>query len=147
MRGIRYGLLLILGLLMPAQGAQAQWIMVGRAASKRIQHMTQKPEKEQGFDVATVMIEAPSAKVYQTALAMLKKHTDIKIKHTDEKKQQIKFSKGEQQGTFQATSLAPKVTQFMIGVSLPPGMPSNTYQVVNGVLKVCTEMKVQCTAE
>jgi hypothetical protein len=146
MRGMKPELL-VLGLLMLAQGAQAQWVMVARTASRRIQQMTQKPATEQGFDVATVMIEAPSDKVYQTALAMLQKHEDIKINHSDATNQKIEFSKGEQHGTFQATSLAPKVTQFMIGVSLPPGMPSNTYQVVDGVMKVCAEMNVQCTAE
>jgi hypothetical protein len=146
MRGMKHGLL-VLGLLMLAQGVQAQWVMVARAASRQIQHMTQKPATGQGFDVATVMIEAPSAKVYETALAMLQKHADIKIDHTDAKNQKIEFSKGEQQGTFRATSMAPRVTQLMIGVSLPPGMPSNTYQVVDGVMKVCAEMKVQCTAE
>ena len=146
MRGIKHGLLVV-GLLMLVQVAQAQWVLVARSASKRIQQITQKPATGQGFDVATVMIEAPSAKVYETALAMLQEHADIQINHTDAKKQKIEFSRGEQHGTFQATSMAPKVTQFMIGVSLPPGMPSNTYQVVDGVMKVCAEMKVQCTAE
>jgi hypothetical protein len=121
--------------------------MVARAASARIQHMTQKPATGQGFEVATVMIEAPSDRVYATALAMLQKHADIEINNTDAKNQKIDFSKGEQHGTFQATSMAPNVTQLMIGVSIPQGMPSNTYQVVDGVMRVCTEMKVQCTVE
>ena len=127
--------------------AQAQWVMVARAASATVQHMTQKQPTGEGYDFATVILEAPSNKVYETALASIKKHPDVTITKTDAKKQLIEFNNGKQYGSMQATTLGPKVTQLMVGATLVPGQISPVSNVVDGILKVCAEMNVQCTAD
>ena len=79
--------------------SQAQWVMVARAASKRIQSMTQMQPNGNGFEVATVMLEAANDKVYATALSTLQQHPGIAITKKDPKKFSIQFNDGKQFGT------------------------------------------------
>ncbi len=46
----------------------------------------------------------------------------------------------------QATSLGDKITQLVVASNLAPA-PDATSLVVQGVLKVCKEMNVECTLE
>ena len=47
---------------------EAQWVMVARAASKRVRTMKQTDENGNGYDIATVLLEAPVEKVFETAI-------------------------------------------------------------------------------
>lgn len=127
--------------------AEAQWVMVARAVSGRIQQMSQKSENGSGYDVATVVLEAPANKVYSAAINGLKSHSEIKITKQDEKKQLIEFTNGTQLASMQATSLGPTVTQLVVASTLVPDQPSATSTVVQGVLHVCKQMNVDCTLQ
>ncbi|HUN88756.1 MAG TPA: hypothetical protein VMU28_08195 [Terriglobales bacterium] len=127
--------------------AEAQWVMVARAASKRVQQMRQTNAKGDGFEVATVILEAPAGKVYDTAVAQLRKHAELTIVKTDTGTHTIQFTKGDRTATMVASSLGPKVTQLMIGANVVAGEPSSAWQVVDGVMTICEQMKVQCTIE
>jgi hypothetical protein len=48
--------------------------------------------------------------------------------------------------SLQATPLGDKITQLVIASNLPPA-PGTNSMVVEGVLKVCKEMNVECTLE
>jgi hypothetical protein len=125
--------------------AQAQWVAVARAVSGRIQQMSNKSDNGGGYDVATVVLMADAGKVYQTALTMLKtNHPDITITSSDAKKHEIKFAKGPQVASMQATSLGKDLTQLVVASSLNPGQDA-TPLVVDGVMKVCKQMNVVCT--
>jgi len=65
--------------LLSAIAAEAQWVMVARAVSGRIQQMTNKPSNGAGYDVATVILEANADKVYETAVNSLQSHAEITI--------------------------------------------------------------------
>ncbi len=120
--------------------------MVARAASNRIQRMTQKSGSG-GYDVATVILEAAPARVYDRAVKTLKAHPEITIIKDDSKKGKIQFRKGQQVAGLQITSLGDKLTQLVIASSIADTTPSATPLVVEAVLRVCKEVNVQCTVQ
>ncbi len=132
--------------LFAAVGAEAQWVMVARAVSGQIQRMSNQSANGAGYDVATVVLMANADKVYQTALTSLKtNHPEITINSSNAKKHEIKFSKGDQIASLQATPLGDKLTQLVIASNLTPAAPDATPIVVEGVMKVCKQMNVVCT--
>jgi hypothetical protein len=130
--------------LFTALGAEAQWVMVARAVSGQVQRMTNKSGTGAGYDVATVVLMANADKVYQTALKSIQAHSDVTINSSDAKKREIKFSKGDQIASMQATPLGDKLTQLVVASNLV-GAPDATSIVVQGVMKVCDEIKIVCT--
>ena len=126
--------------------AQAQWVMVARAVAGRVQQMSDRSKDGSGFDVATVVLEANADKVYQTAIKNLSARTDLKITSQDARKRLVQFSNGPQIASLQATPLGDKITQLVIASNLAPP-PDATSLVVQGVLRVCKEMNVNCTLE
>jgi hypothetical protein len=129
--------------------AQAQWVMVARAAANRVQRMEQqKTQNNGGYDVATVILEAAPDKVYEKALSGLMAHaSEVTITSADQQKQKITFTNGQQSASLQVTSLGPKVSQLVIASNGVESGQSGTSIVVQGVLKVCKEMNVTCTVE
>jgi len=107
--------------------------------------MSDRSKDGLGFDVATVVLEAPAEKVYQTAVKNLSARTDVKISMQDAKKRLVQFTNGVQVASLQATPLGEKLTQLVIASNLTPTQPDATSLVVQGVLKVCKEMNVECT--
>ncbi len=148
MNGRRWVILgLLVSIAVPA--AQAQWVMVARAVSGRIQRLEQERSGNNGgYDVATVILNAKAENVYNTALSALKAHSaQVTISDTDAKKMMIKFTNGQQVGSLQATSLGPTVTQLVIASNAMESGQSGTSIVLQGVLRVCKEMNVTCTVE
>lgn len=66
-------------ILFGAVQSHAQWVMVASAVRGRIERMTNKSQQGVGYDVATVVLEAKAAKVYQTALQVLGERSDLVI--------------------------------------------------------------------
>jgi len=132
-------------ILLSAVGAQAQWVMVARAVAGRVQQMSDRSKDGGGFDVATVVLEAPADKVYQTAVKDLSARTDLKITMQDARRRLVQFTNGMQVASLQATPLGDKLTQLVIASNLTAAQPDATSLVVQGVLKVCKEMSVDCT--
>jgi hypothetical protein len=128
---------------------EAQWVAVARAVSGRIQRMEQQNEKGSGgYDVATVVIEAPAQKVYQTAVQRLQAHANqVKITKEDDKKRTVAFTDGSRVASLQANTLGDKLTQLVVASTLDPAQPSATSLVVKSIQGVCTELKVECTLE
>jgi hypothetical protein len=133
-----------LALLLVATSASAQWVMVARAVSGRVQQMSHKPANGPGYDVATVVLEAKADKVYTTALSSLKAHPGIMVTKNNDQQRKIEFTNGQQYASLQATPLGDKITQLVIASTLTSSEPSATSLVVQGVMKVCGELKVEC---
>ena len=134
-----------MGCLFSVMNAQAQWVMVARAVAGRIERMTNKPSNGSGYDVATVVLEANASKVYQTALQIMETLPDITVTSKDAHKLEIKFSKGNQVASLQATSLGDNVSQLVVASSLNGDSDDGTAIVVQGIMKVCEQMNVVCT--
>jgi hypothetical protein len=133
-------------LMMSTVSSQAQWVMVARAVAGRVERMTDRSNDGSGFDVATVVLEANAEKVYETAIKSLSARPDVKITKQDAKKRTVQFTEGAQVASLQATPLGDKITQLVIASNLTPAPGTNSL-VVEGVLKVCKEMNVDCTLE
>jgi hypothetical protein len=129
--------------------SQAQWVAVARAVSGRIQQMQQKNANGPGgYDVATVVIEAPAQKVYDTAIQRLQAHSSqVTVIKQDVKKREVAFTNGTQTASLQANSLGDKLTQLVVASTLDPAEPSATSMVVKSIQNICTELKVECTLE
>lgn len=134
-----------MGYALSSTTANAQWVMVARKVSGQVQQMSHKSANGNGYDVATVILEANADKVYSTALAGLKAHEGIKITKNDDKKRLIEFTNGVQDASLQATPLGDKLSQLLIASNLTDDQTSATSLVLQGVLKVCKEMNVNCT--
>ena len=134
-------------LLLVATSASAQWVMVARAVSGRVQQMSHKSANGAGYDVATVVLEANADKVYATALSSLKAHAGITVTKNNDQQRKIEFTNGQQDASLQATPLGEKLTQLVIASNLTASQPSATSLVVQGVMKVCAQLKVECKVE
>ena len=144
-----YAAAIIAVLLTMTLASQAQWVAVARAVSGRIQQMQQKNANGPGgYDVATVVIEAPAQKVYETAIQRLQAHSaQVKVIEQNDKKREVAFTNGAQTASLQANSLGDKLTQLVVASTLDPAEPSATSLVVKSIQNVCTELKVECTLE
>lgn len=134
-------------LLLSAIAVEAQWVMVGRAVAGRVERMTQKSSSG-GYDVATVVLAASATGVYNTAIRTLKAHPEVTITKQDSKKSRIQFRKGEMVAGLQITSLGDKLSQLVIASSAGDATAGGgTSFVLDGVLRICKEMKVECTVQ
>ncbi len=111
--------------------------------------MSQKSaDGKSGYDVATVVIEAPAQKVYEAAMQRVQAHTPaVTVVKEDDKKRELAFTDGIQTASLQANPLGDKLTQLVVASTLNPAEPSATSLVVKSIQNVCTELKVQCTLE
>jgi hypothetical protein len=123
---------------------EAQWVMVARAASKRVRSMRQTDENGNGYDVASVLLEAPVEKVFETAMTDISKHEGIRITKVDAQNHTVQFTNGKQSASLMATSLGPKATDLVVATTLSADHTSATWEVVDGVMKVCKQMNVEC---
>jgi hypothetical protein len=123
---------------------EAQWVMVARAASKRVRSMRQTDENGNGYDVASVLLEAPVEKVFETAMTDISKHEGIRITKVDAPNHTVQFTNGKQSASLMATSLGPKATDLVVATTLSADHTSATWEVVDGVMKVCKQMNVEC---
>lgn len=149
MRKLTTNIFLALAVCLTALVAQAQWVAVARAVSGRIQQMQQKSANGQGgYDVATVVIEAPAQKVYETAIQRLQAHSNqVKVIEQNATKHVVAFTNGTQTASLQATPLGEKLTQLVVASTLDATEPSATSLVVKSIQNICTELKVECTLQ
>lgn len=141
--------LVMLTMLLTTVAVEAQWVAVARAVSGRIQQMQQKGANgEGGYDVATVVVEAPAQKVYEVALQRLQAHSsEVKMIKQDSKKREVTFTNGVQTAGLQANPLGEKLTQLVVASTLDSAQPSATSLVVKSIQNVCAELKVECTLQ
>ena len=140
---------LVVVVLLATTISHAQWVAVARAVSGRIQQMQQQSaDGKGGYDVATVVIEAPAQKVYETALQRLQAHAaTVKVIKKDDKKREVAFTNGIQTASLQANFLGDKLTQLVVASTLDASQPSATSLVVQSIENVCSELKVTCTLQ
>lgn len=125
----------------------AQWVRVARAASNRIQHMTQKSSGG-GYDVATVILTAPVARVLEKAITTLHGNPDIAITKDDSKNGKIQFERGKQAFGLQISALNDDQTQVVVAASVSEGATgSGKSEVVDAILRICNGVNVQCTVQ
>jgi hypothetical protein len=139
----------VLFLAIATLAAQAQWVAIARHVSGRIQQMSQaNANGPGGYDVATVVIEAPAQKVYETAMQRLQAHAaQVKVINHDDRRREVAFTDGTQTASLQANILGDKLTQLVVASTLAPSGPSAASLVVKSIQNVCTELKVECVLQ
>src|SRR5215471_13067542 len=140
----------ILGLvaLFVSSVAEAQWVMIARRAVGRVEQMSQQSQQPDGasYDSAAVMIDAPADKVYAAVLRGLAGNTQgLKITSENAQSRLVEFTNGQQIAGIKVSALGDDLTHMLIS-SAHRGNESNAAALVlNSVLRVCTEMKVECS--
>ncbi len=123
---------------------EAQWVMVARKATQRIRNVRQADATGNGFDVATVLLEAPAGRVYEVALTNLRQQPNVKITRADAAALTLEFTNGKQSASMVATSLGPKATDLLVAVTVSSDPAGASWRVVDGVMNVCARMNVEC---
>lgn len=127
----------------------AQWVFLARQAIGRVEQMQQSSAQAAGgagasYDVASVIIEVPSAKVFDTVKAMLGKNSEVHVTKTDEARRSVEFTDGRQIGGIQVSQLGDSLSQLMVSTA-HPGIPTSTSStIVERILNVCRELGVSC---
>ena len=127
--------------------AEAQWVFVAKKALGVVNRLTsQGHEKQgQGFDVATVLLEANADKVYSTAVDLLKRNPNITINYREDAGRQIEFTDGKILAGLKVSRFEDNLSQLLISSTITPSQPSGTSFVVDRVFQVCEKMGVHCT--
>ncbi len=137
------------GLLLATSGlAAAQWVFLARQAVGRVEQMQQSAKTASGdtasYDVATVIVEVPPAKVFDTVKSLLAKNTEVKVTKTDDARRSVEFTDGRQIGGIQVNTMGDSLSQLLVSTA-HPGMPASaTSTIVERILNVCKELGVSC---
>lgn len=138
------------GLMLAASGlAAAQWVFLARQAIGRVEQMQQSSAQAAGgagasYDVATVIVEVPAPKVFDTVKSLLAKNTELRVTQTDEARRSVQFTDGRQIGGIQVNVLGDNLAQLMVSTAHPGMAASATSTLVERILNVCRELGVSC---
>ena len=128
--------------------AQAQWIFLGKKAVGVVNRLTSQAfEKQgQGYDAATVLLEANADKVYAAALDILRRNSNITINRTDNSTREVEFTDDKILVGLKVTRFEDHLSQLLIISATTSGKPGGTSSyVVERVFHVCEKMGVPCT--
>ena len=143
---VGWTIVVLTALLCYTSVAEAQWVFLGRKALGAINSLTsQGREKEgEGYDVATVLLEANADKVYSTAVDLLKGNPSVTINYREDAGRVIDFTDGKLLVGMKVSKLDDHVSQLLISSVVTSGKPSGTSFVVEKVFQVCEKMGVLC---
>ena len=128
--------------------AEAQWVTVARRAIGRVEQMSQQSPQPDGasYDSAAVVIEAPAEKVYAAVLRGLANNTQgMKITFENAQQRLVEFSNGQQIAGIKVSALGDDLTHMLISSAHRGNQPDAAALVLDSVLRVCAEMKVECS--
>jgi hypothetical protein len=125
--------------------AQTPWVLIGRAAAHRIQHMRESQQgNNPGYDFAAVILEAPADKVFAVALDHARKNTAVRVTLVDEGAKRLQVADGSRTATLNVVPLSNDVSELYIIGTAAPGEDSTSSRVVQAVMRVCAEMGKNC---
>ena len=128
--------------------AEAQWVMIARRAVGRVEQMSQQSQQPDGasYDSAVVLIEAPADKVYAAVLRGLANNQQgVKITSENPQQRLVQFTNGQQIAGIKVSALSDDLTHLLISSAHKGNQPGAAALVMNSVLRVCAEMKVECS--
>ena len=134
-------------LLVISSIAEAQWVMLARRAVGRVEQMSQQSQQPGGasYDTAAVMLDAPADKVYAAVLRGLQNAQGIKITRDVPADRLVEFTNGQQVAGIKVSGLSDDLTHMMITSAHTGSQPNAAALVLNGVLRVCKDMNVECS--
>jgi hypothetical protein len=133
--------------LLASEIAHAQWVMLARRAVGRVEQMSQQSQQPNGpsYDSAAVMLEAPANKVYATVVQGVRNRQDLKVTLENPDANLIQFTNGTQIAGIKVSSLGDNLTHLLISSAHTGNQPNAAELVLNGILRVCKDMNVECS--
>jgi len=126
--------------------AHAQWVFVARKALHMVNTIAgelQSPGQGDAVDAATVLLEADADQVYTVAVKLLGENPELRVLSQDAARRAIAFAKGEQTASMKVSRLDDHLAQILVAATY--GNPAGTSLVVEGILRVCRQMGVECS--
>jgi hypothetical protein len=128
--------------------AEAQWVLLARRAIGRVEQISQQSPQAGGasYDSAAVMVEAPADKVYAAVIRGLTSNTKgVTITSQNADDRLVEFTNGQQIAGIKVSALGDNLTHMLISSAHSGSQPDAAGLVLNSVLRVCAEMKVECS--
>jgi len=127
--------------------AEAQWVMLARRAVGRVEQMSQQSPQSGGasYDSAAVMLDASANKVYTAVLRGLQNAQGVTITREVPTEGLVEFTNGQQVAGIKVSALSDELTHMMITSAHTGTQPNAAALVMNGVLRVCKDMNVECS--
>ena len=91
------------------------------------------------------MLDAPADKVYAAVLRGLQNAQGIKITRDVPAERLVEFTNGQQVAGIKVSGLSDDLTHMMITSAHTGNQPNAAALVMNGVLRVCKDMNVECS--
>jgi hypothetical protein len=146
-RSVAAGLVAIVAASAVAEAQAA--IFVARRVIGRVETMSQQSPQASGasYDSAAVMLEAPAQKVFATAVDALKRAQaqGITVTRVDTAELLVQFTNGQQIAGMKISSLGDKLSHLLITSAHAGSQPNAAALVSDSVLRVCSEMKLECS--
>ncbi|HEX6003836.1 MAG TPA: hypothetical protein VFZ14_07565 [Burkholderiales bacterium] len=138
--------MIVLALTVWSEVAQAQWVFLARRAIGRVEQMSQtSPNGDIQFDTASVIVDVPVERVFETVQRSISTATGINVTRTDTTARRVEFTDGTRSAGIQAVSLGDNVTQLMVSSAHSIGPNAPATQIVERIIAVCKQMNVECS--
>jgi hypothetical protein len=145
----------LVALVVSAQ-AEAQWVFLARRVVGRVESMSQQTDTGTLIDTATVIVDRPVDRVYQTvrrSLASAQQTQGITLKIGDDVGRVVQFKRGDQTASIRVSELGDDLSQLLVTSSRPAATTadkvetSGTSIIVQRILAICKDMDVHCSEE
>lgn len=99
-------------------------------------------------DVATVIIDAKTFRVYQAVIDTLTSDPKFKISNRDNAKRLVEFTSGTYKVSMQVDSLAIGLSQITVAANHSDNSPKQPKDIaVDAIFRVCSKVGVKCTLD
>ena len=106
----------------------------------------QQQGAQQGYDVASVLLDVPADQVFAKISAMVRANRAVRVLAVDAANRRLNLAEGDSNGSLTVAALGDNLSQLLIAANVVPGQGSATSRVVETVLRVCRELHKQCSA-
>ena len=136
----KYSLLLLLGLvILVSIPVHAQFIAIGRKI---------KSMRTSTTDVATVIIDAKTYRVYQAVIDTLTSDPKVEVIKNDKAERMVEFRNGKSTVSMKVDSLATGLSQITVSAAHSADTPKQaTDLAVETIIKVCGKIGIKCTLD
>ena len=120
--------------------------MLARRALGRVEQLREEPQgKQQGYDVASVLLDVPADLVSPNISRDGAREPCVRIVAVDDQRRFRSRPKRRPHGHLAVSPLGEQVSQLLIAGNVVAGEQSATSHVVATVLRVCRELHKQCS--
>jgi hypothetical protein len=141
MKTIKFFILTLAAVLLFSGVASAQYVFLARKALGAVKQLT---SPDQGYAVATVLLNADAEKVYRAAVRLVSESSRVRLVKKDDASRTVEFTDGHQSATLKSAYLQPDTTQLLVACFADKGKSVSPAPVVESILRICHEMNVPC---